>query len=118
LFEKLIRKTGAAVTLDIGHARVCPSVQSFQYDFEDFVLPHHQRIMNAHIYHEEREEGHIPPQSVRDLEGRLSILSCLPCDWWVLELREEHSLLATLPIVREFLETLPAAHSLEMFGIA
>ena len=37
LFEKLIRRSGADVTLDIGHAHACESVQSNQYS----VAPDH-----------------------------------------------------------------------------
>jgi sugar phosphate isomerase/epimerase len=49
LFEKLIRLSGAGVTLDIGHARVCECVQSQQYAVEDFVTPHPNRVFNAHM---------------------------------------------------------------------
>jgi sugar phosphate isomerase/epimerase len=104
LFERLIRKSNAGVTLDIGHARVSPSVESCRYDFEDFVSPHHERVFNAHIYHEEREDGHLPPGQLEDVEDRLFLLSMLPCDWWVLELREEAALLSTLRVVRQFME--------------
>lgn len=103
LFEKLVRKSNAAVTLDIGHARMSPSVQSRRFDIEDLVTPHHRKIFNAHIYHEERDDRHTAPQSLADLEDRLHLLTCLPCDWWVLELREEEALLETLRVVREFL---------------
>lgn len=107
LFERLIRKSKAGVTLDIGHAQVSPSVQSRQYDFEDFVSPHHERVFNAHVYHEEREDGHVPPEELDDVKDRLSLLSCLPCDWWVLELREEAALLSMLRVVRQFMNTVP-----------
>lgn len=107
LFEKLVRKSNAGVTLDIGHARVSPSVQNQHYAFEDFITPHQERIFNAHIYHEEWDNGHIPPQTVADLAERLQLLQQAPCDWWVLELREPHALFATLEVVREFLETVP-----------
>ncbi|MCU0586735.1 MAG: sugar phosphate isomerase/epimerase [Syntrophobacteraceae bacterium] len=103
LFEKLVRKSNASVTLDIGHARMSPSVQSQRFDLEDLVTPHHRKICNAHIYHEERAGGHTAPDSLADLEDRLHLLTCLPCDWWVLELREESALLKTLQVVREFL---------------
>lgn len=103
LFEKLVRKTDAAVTLDIGHARMSPSVQSQRFDVEDLVTPHHRKVLNAHIYHEERDDRHTAPESLADLEDRLHLLTCLPCDWWVLELREEKALLETLKVVREFL---------------
>lgn len=107
LFEKLVRKSRAGVTLDIGHATVCSSVQSQGYTFEDFVAPHPEKVFNAHIYHEECDDRHIPPQRLDDLRDRLDVLSCLPCDWWVLELREEQALLATRSIVREYSDTMP-----------
>jgi sugar phosphate isomerase/epimerase len=117
LFEKLIRKSNARVTLDIGHARVCSSVESQHYCFEDFVLPHADRVMNAHVYHEEREDRHVPPNALEDVLERLTLLRCLPCDWWTLEIREEKGLLSTLRVVREFLESAPDECSLEMLGM-
>jgi len=105
LFEKLVRMTGAGVTFDIGHARMSPSVQSQFYSVEDFVSPHPECVCSAHIYHEEIDDGHVAPASLEDLRERLQLLSSIPCDWWVLELREETALLATLDIVREFLTT-------------
>ena len=102
LFEKLIRKSQAGVTLDIGHAWVCSSVETQGYTFEDFVAPHPETIFNTHIYHEERNDRHLPPEHLDDLRNRLNVLSGLPCDWWVLELREEPALLATLDVVRAY----------------
>jgi sugar phosphate isomerase/epimerase len=104
LFEKLVRKSGAGVTLDIGHARVCQSVQCRVNELEDFVAPHPERVVNAHIYHEEVDDRHLPPESVDDIRGRLDLLTSLSCGWWVLELREEAPLLATLKAVRQYLE--------------
>jgi sugar phosphate isomerase/epimerase len=109
LFEKLVRMSGAGVTLDIGHARMSPSVQSQFYSFEDFITPHHDSICSAHIYHEEVNEGHVAPESLDDLRERLELLGSVPCDWWVLELREAGPLMATLGIVREFLRTREAS---------
>jgi sugar phosphate isomerase/epimerase len=104
LYEKLVRQTGCWGTLDIGHAQVCESVMSRLHDVGDFAWPNPTRILNAHIYHEETSEGHIPPVHYTDLEQRLRLLSDLPlCDWWVLELREEKALLQTLGCVKEFL---------------
>ena len=108
LYEKLIRKTGIWATLDIGHAKVSPSVKSQQYDLEDFVAPYPERFLNAHIYHEEVSGGHVPPRALEDLEERLNMLKELPlCDWWVLELREEEPLLETCQMVRTFLANHP-----------
>ncbi len=105
LFEKLVRKSDAGITLDIGHARVCQSVQCQIFELEDFVMPHPERVFNAHIYHEEIDDRHVPPVCVEDLRVRLDLLRSLSCNWWVLELREEAPLLETLKIVREYLES-------------
>ncbi len=106
LFEKVIRKTGSWATLDIGHARVSPMVVDRHHELNDFVSPHPERFLNAHVYHEETSEGHVPPQQLSDLEDRLRRLSKLPlCDWWVLELRAEEPLLQTLRVAREFLRS-------------
>lgn len=104
LFEKMVRKANPWTTLDIGHARVSPSVRSQEYDIADFVAPQAERFLNAHIYHEENEHGHIPPNEVADLRDRLCMLLRLPnCNWWVLELRQTKPLLETLEVVRGFL---------------
>ncbi len=116
LFEKLVRKSNAGVTLDIGHARVSPSVLSQHYDFEDFVSPHHERVCNAHVYHEESHGGHSAPERLDDVLDRLQLLSCLPCDWWVLELREETALFSTLEVVRKFFDAAPNEHPAQYLG--
>lgn len=104
LFEKLIRKTGCWGTLDIGHAKVCQSVASRSYDVGDFAWPNPTRILNAHIYHEETSDGHVPAGHYGQLDQRLHLLKDLPlCDWWVLELRDEQSLVQTLGDVNQFL---------------
>jgi sugar phosphate isomerase/epimerase len=104
LYEKLIRKANCWGTLDIGHAQVCESVTSQTHYVDDFALPHPERILSAHIYHEETSAGHVPPSDYSDLDDRLRLLRGLPlCDWWVLELRDEKSLLQTLDCVRGFL---------------
>jgi len=109
LFEKLIRKSGAWATLDIGHARVSPYVKSQHYDVQDFVNPHPDRFLNAHIYHEEDGNQHLPPRDIAQIQDRLAILTDLDsCDWWVLELREERALLKTLNVVRQFFEEIPS----------
>jgi sugar phosphate isomerase/epimerase len=103
LYEKLLSLTGAWATLDLGHARACQAVQSGGWRVRDFVSPHPERFVNAHIYHEETEAGHVPPANLAEMEDRLRLLDTLPlCDWWVLELREEEALRQTLSVVSEY----------------
>lgn len=104
LFEKLIRKSGCWATIDVGHALISPSILTQHYRVKDFVIPQAERILNAHIYHEEKDERHLPPKKLEDLQDRLRMILQLPwCDWWVLELKEEEPLLQTLEIVSKFL---------------
>lgn len=104
LFEKLIRRSGAGVTFDIGHAHACELINSHQYVVEDFVTPHEDRVFNAHIYHTELSGyGHAPPDRLEDIEERLSVLQKIGCNWWVLEVREAEGLLRTKRIVEEYL---------------
>jgi sugar phosphate isomerase/epimerase len=110
LFEKLLRKSGCWATLDVGHARVSPSITSQHFNLEDFTTPHPERFLNAHIYHEENDHGHVAPGSVKEIATRLRLLRNLPaCDWWVLELREEEPLRRTREVVERFLDQSPEA---------
>ena len=114
LFEKLIRKSGAGVTFDIGHAEACESVQSQQYEIQDFVTPHPERVRNAHLYHTEISGvGHIPPNTLTDIEDRLNLLEKIGCDWWALEIKDVEGLLKTKEIVDHYLaETNRIGHQL------
>lgn len=104
IYEKLVRKSGCWSTLDIGHAAVCPSVRSRHFDLEDFVSPHAERVVNAHVYHAEDGDRHLPPVHPSDLEERLRLLRRLPqCTWWVVELRDEASIMTTVRAIRQFL---------------
>ncbi len=105
LFEKMLRRSGLWATFDIGHAVVSPSIVSERFDLEDFVTPHGERILNAHVYHKELSDRHFPPESVDDVADRLDLLRSLPaCEWWVLELRDEPSVRSTLDVIRKYLE--------------
>ena len=104
LFEKIVRMSGAGVTLDIGHARSCESVRSQQYAVEDFVTPQPDRVLGAHVYHEEVEgKGHIPPRHPEDMAARLDLLREIGCPWWTLELHDPDALLQTRDIVVRYL---------------
>lgn len=104
LFEKLVRKSGAAITFDLGHAFSSESVLSRQFTIEDFVIPHPDRVVNAHIYHRESSRfGHVPPDTLDELEDRLDLLREIGCPWWVIEIREIDGLLATKRFIDSYL---------------
>ncbi len=105
LFEKMVRRSGAGVTFDFGHAYSCESIESQTYAIKDFVTPHADRVVNAHIYHNEVSGvGHFPPERLEDIKGRLDLLKRTPCLWWVLELKNVDDLLKTKVIVEEYLK--------------
>ena len=105
LFEKLIRRTGAGMTFDIGHAQACESVSNQYFSPEDFVSPHPDRVYNAHIYHTEISGlGHVPPDGIDDIKERLDTLRQIGCLWWVIEIREAQKLLWTKQIVDDYIE--------------
>jgi sugar phosphate isomerase/epimerase len=106
LFEKLIRRTGAGVTFDIGHAQACEAVTSQQFDAEDFVTPHANRVFNAHVYNTEIPGvGHMPPRQLDDIKSRLDLLKRIDCSWWTLEIRDVEGLLQTKQIISAYFET-------------
>lgn len=116
LFEKLVRRSGAYVTVDIGHAYACESVQSQAYGVRDFISPHADKVANAHIYHYEIPGvGHIPPKGPEEIADRLDLLLQTPCRWWVLEIRVAEELLQTKAIVDAYLngwvQSAAGAHS-------
>jgi len=104
LLDTLLEGSGAWATLDIGHAQVSSCIARGTRTMEDFVGVHPGRFMGAHIYDEEHDGNHHPPQGVMDIIGRLQILRRLPrCHWWVLELWDHDALVETLGMVRSFL---------------
>lgn len=106
LFEKLIRKSGAGVTFDIGHAHACEAIDSQYYTAEDFVAPHPDRVLNAHIYHTEiAGVGHVSPDRIQDIEQRLDILQKTACRWWVIELGDAEKLIQTKKLLDAYLKT-------------
>jgi sugar phosphate isomerase/epimerase len=107
LFEKLVRRSGAGVTFDIGHAHASESIFSHHYDIEDFVTPHADLVSNAHVYHTEVAGlGHMPPEGIEEIQGRLDLLLNIGCRWWVLEVREADSLLEMKKMIDEYLNGL------------
>jgi sugar phosphate isomerase/epimerase len=105
LFEKLVRGSGAWVTFDLGHAQVCEAVSNQYYTIEDFVTPHSDRVINAHIYHEEIPGfGHVPPDHLKDIEDRLSLLMEIGCEWWVIEIKHVDGLLKTKKAIDRYLK--------------
>ncbi len=105
LFRRLVMESDAYVTIDIGHAHAVRHLHPQDDLFSDYVLPHRDRILNAHIYHTELDGyGHVPPGCLSDIHNRLALLSLTKsCDWWVIELMKPSELLHTRDLLQSYL---------------
>jgi sugar phosphate isomerase/epimerase len=105
LFNAFVEFSGAAVTFDLGHALACQEEDPGRLRVADYLLPNLSRLRNAHVYQIEVEGvGHLPPTSLADLKDRLTLISRgASCDWWVIELFEAETVLATRDLLVEFL---------------
>lgn len=108
LFRRIVAESGAFVTIDIGHAHAVGQHRQGDDIFDDYVLPHRHRILNAHVYHTELEGyGHVPPRCLADLRNRLDLLGLAEsCDWWVIELMKPSEVLRTRDLLQNYLDSL------------
>jgi sugar phosphate isomerase/epimerase len=108
LFQRIVVESGACVTIDIGHAHAVRDLTPAGDTFADYVLPHLNRLRNAHIYHTELDGyGHVPPESLGDISSRLNLLGlATSCDWWVIELMNPSEVLHTRDLLRCHLDSL------------
>jgi len=107
LFRRLVRESGAHVTVDIGHAHAVRHLHPLDDVFRGYVLPHRDRVLNAHVYHTELDGyGHVPPGSLSDIAGRLDLLALADaCDWWVIELVNPSEVLRTRDLLQSYLDS-------------
>jgi hypothetical protein len=105
-FLGLVTRSGAAVTLDIGHAASSDAAQRGfgAVQFARMVAPY---VRNAHVY--EREEScHIAPLDLVALGPVLDVLlEESDCDWWVVELLAVEEARRTRAMLVEFLAQAP-----------
>src|SRR5512136_351131 len=106
LFRRIVAESGAFVTIDIGHAHAIRGLHPRSDICSEYILPHRERLLNAHIYYTELEGyGHIPPESLEDISDRLDLLAqAEPCDWWVIELMGPEELLRTRDLLQSYID--------------
>ena len=104
-FRTLVERTGAGVTLDIGHVHASRKNKLLEDFFKLYVLPNKDRILNAHIYHTENpQQDHVAPESLEQIFDRLWLLrSVTGCDWWLIELSNPDEILKTRDFLIQFL---------------
>ena len=106
LFAELIAHSGAGVTLDIGHVHASNSPDAVGTACERYILPHKNKIMNAHIYHTELEGfGTRGPRAIWRIFT--IVLNCLrgieSCGWWVIELKNTRDILHTKNLLTHYI---------------
>ncbi len=106
VFNQIVAASGAYVTIDIGHAHAVKDLHPQLKIYDEYIVPHQERILNAHVYHTELEGyGHIPPESLWDMFNRLETLNmAAACDWWVIELMKPAEILRTRDLLQSFLD--------------
>ncbi len=103
-FMELIEESEAKVTFDIGHAFSSPYTNNGGASCPEFIRMVAPKIVNAHIY-EAEDPGHLPPQNLEIISPALEELLQTRCDWWVIELGEEHMVKHTRKLLNSFLES-------------
>lgn len=102
LFLKLVQKSGAKVTFDIGHANSSVYAVSNHASCVDFLSEVSEYVINAHVY-EAEDPYHIAPENLDIIKPALKALIKTSCDWWVVELEEPESIENTRFLLEEFL---------------
>ncbi|MDD4456173.1 MAG: sugar phosphate isomerase/epimerase [Syntrophotalea acetylenica] len=107
LFHRIVTESDAYVTIDIGHAHAVRHLHPGKDLFAEYILPHRDRLLNAHVYHTELEGyGHVPPDALSDISERLDLLGLSDsCDWWAIELMNPSELLHTRDLLQSYLQT-------------
>lgn len=103
LFLKLIERSGAKVTFDIGHAFSNPHSRNGGTSCVDFIKLVAPKIINAHIY-EAEDPGHLPPKDLEIISPALTELLKTKCDWWVIELGKKEWVENTRNLLCTFLD--------------
>jgi hypothetical protein len=100
----LARASGAMLTLDMGHAICCERARSGELSALDFVRLFGDRLVEAHMYGREEEDGHHPLETAAGLEPALEALLSTGCRWWTIELNNDAEALATRAVLLSYLK--------------
>jgi sugar phosphate isomerase/epimerase len=100
----------AMLTLDAGHMLSCQQVQSGAFAVHEFIDLFAHRLVEVHMYEEERDR-HYPPRDMTILGPIVDRLLTTPCTWWTIELDDCAEVLATRALLLHYLRSQPPALS-------
>jgi len=95
-------RSGAMITLDVGHAVSCARVQRGELDPRQFVDLFAGRLIEAHVY-ERESDRHYPPRDMSMLGPIVDGLLGTHCAWWTIELDDLDEALATRALLLDYL---------------
>lgn len=97
-------RTGASITLDIGHANSCERVQKGDLTVMDYIDMFGERILEVHMYESENDlDGHRPPSDMTILGPIIDRLLETRCRWWTIELERYDDIDFTRGLVEDYL---------------
>lgn len=88
------RRSGAAITLDVGHAVSCDLVRKGQMQVTEIIDLFEDRLSEVHMY-ESETDCHHAPRDMRILGPIVDRLLRSSCRWWTIELEDTDELLHT-----------------------
>lgn len=104
IYREIVVESGAKATIDIGHARGSDYVLKTKTDPMEFVRGIEDRIVTAHIYAFEDDQGHHPITEPTEVEDFLAAFAANNVEYWVLEHHSEETFVVTLEAVRSWLK--------------
>lgn len=94
--------SGAAITLDIGHAVSCDLVQKGTLDVDRIIDIFSDRLIEVHYYERETHHHHAP-KDMSVLGPVVDRLQTLDCRWWTIELESREEILHTRHLLLNYL---------------
>jgi len=88
------QRSGAGITLDIGHAISCPRVCRGELTVQDFIDLFADRLEEVHMYGYESDR-HYPVTDVERFAPIVNSLLQTRCSWWTIELSDPQEILST-----------------------
>ncbi|MCK4777817.1 MAG: sugar phosphate isomerase/epimerase [Actinomycetia bacterium] len=105
----LIKKTGASITFDLGHANSSSWINNNGKTSLEFLKSVSKYIVNAHVYEVEKIDNetsrsyHVAPENLNILQPLLGELIKAKCDWWAIELKDQGETNHTRSLLQSFL---------------
>jgi sugar phosphate isomerase/epimerase len=97
------QKTGAKITLDIGHAVSCSRVVQNEMNVPQIVDLFSHDLVEVHFYESETDRHHAP-QDMNILGPIVDRLLSTECTWWTIELDAHEEILRTRDLISDHLK--------------